>query len=179
MGAILVAMPKHDDSGRISEIIKRSDVWEDVHICDTGSEVLRRIEDMDISLVVCTRRLRDMGYEELYNYLPASVNMLLLTKNTETDLFSSNILILQMPFRTADFINSIRMQLPASYRRRKAKPAARSDGDKLTIDEAKKLLMDRNNMSEPEAYRYLQKNSMDMGRTLAETAHMILSLGRD
>jgi response regulator NasT len=37
--------------------------------------------------------------------------------------------------------------------------------------------MERNNMTEPEAYRYLQKNSMDMGRTLLETAYMILSLG--
>lgn len=177
MGAILVAMPKHDDSCRIAEIVRRSEIWEDTHICDTGSEVLRKIEDMDISLVICTRRLRDMGYEELYNYLPASINMLLLTKNTDTDLFSSNIIVLQLPFKTADFINSIRMQLPMTYRRHKPRGAVRSDGDRHTIDEAKKLLMDRNNMTEPEAYRYLQKNSMDMGRTLAETAHMILTLG--
>ena len=178
MGAILVAMPKHDDSGRIADIIKRSDIWEDIHVCDTGSEILRRIEDMDISLVICTRILRDMGYEELYNYLPSNVNMLLLTKNIETDLFSSNIIVLQMPFKTADFVNSIRMQLPVTYRRSTRKSSARSDGDKLTIDEAKRLLMERNNMTEPEAYRYLQKNSMDMGRTLTETAHMILSLAQ-
>ena len=61
MGAIIVAMPKHDDSDRIADIIKHSDIWEEVFICDTGSEVLRKIEDMDISLVVCTRKLRDMG----------------------------------------------------------------------------------------------------------------------
>ena len=178
MGAILVVMPKHGDSGRISQIIRESDIWEEVFICDTGSEVLRKIEDMDISLVICTRKLRDMGYEELYNYLPASMNMLLLTKDVRTDLFSSNIIILQMPFRTGDFVNSVRMLLPPGYRRSSKKPSARSDGDKLTIDEAKRLLMDRNNMTEPEAYRYLQKNSMDMGRTMTETAHMILSFGK-
>ena len=61
MGAILVAMPRHEDSSRICDIIRQSDIWEDVFVCDTGSEVLRRIEDMDISLVVCTRRLSDMG----------------------------------------------------------------------------------------------------------------------
>jgi len=180
MGAILVAMPKHEDSGRIAHIIKESDIWEEIFICDTGSEVLRRVEDMDISVVLCTRRLRDMGYEELYNYLPASMNMLLLTKDVRTDIFSSNIIILQMPFKTGDLLSSLRMILPAGYRRRRPdKPPARSDGDKLTIDEAKKLLMERNSMSEPEAYRYLQKNSMDMGRTLLETAHMILSLNKE
>ena len=177
MGAILVAMPKHDDSGRIADIIKRSDIYEDIFVCETGSEILRKVEDMDISLVVCTRKMRDMGYEELYNYLPSAVSMLLLTKDVRIDLFSSNIIVLQMPFKTADFINSIRMLLPTGYKRSSRKPAERSEGDKLTIDKAKMLLMERNNMTEPEAYRYLQKNSMDMGRTLAETAHMILSLG--
>ncbi len=176
MGAILVAMPKHDDSERIARMIRGSDIWEDVFICDTGSEILRRIEDMDISLVLCTRRMCDMGYEELYEYMPAATNMLLLTKDNRIDLFSSNIVVLQIPFKSADLINSMRMLLPEGYRRRSAK-SARSVGDKITIDKAKMLLMDRNNMTEAEAYRYMQKNSMDMGRTLAETAHMILSLG--
>lgn len=175
MGAILVAMPKHEDSDRIADIIRRSDIWEEVFICDTGSEVLRRIVDMDISLVVCTRKLRDMGYEELYNYMPVSMNMLLLTKDVRTDLFSSNIIIVQIPFKTSDLVSSMRMLMPSGYRRREKKTATRSEGDKLTIDKAKRLLMDRNNMTEPEAYRYLQKNSMDMGRTLSETAQMILS----
>lgn len=176
MGAILVIMPKHEDSGRIAQIIKGSDIWEDVFVCDTGSEVLRRIEDMDISLVVCTRKMHDMGYEELYDYLPSGVNMLLLTKDIRTDLFSSNIIVLQMPFKSADLMSSIRMLLPEGYRRTGRKPVMRSALDKQTIDKAKLLLMDRNNMTEPEAYRYLQKNSMDMGRTLSETAHMILTL---
>ena len=125
MVAILVAMPKHDDSGRIANIIKGSDIWEDVFICDTGSEVLRRIEDMDISLVVCTRRFRDMGYEELYEYIPPGMNMLLLTKDVRMDFFSSNIVVLQMPFKTADLVNSIRMLMPEGYRRSTRKPAAR------------------------------------------------------
>ncbi len=179
MGAIIVAMPKHDDSDRIADIIKHSDIWEDVFICDTGSEVLRKIEDMDISLVVCTRKIRDMGYEELYDYLPQSVNMLMLSKDVNTQLFSSNILILQMPFKQSDLINSIRMLEPEGYRRTVRRPPARSGSDKQTIDAAKLLLMNRNNMTEPEAYRYLQKNSMDMGRTLTETAQMILTLNSE
>ncbi len=179
MGAIIVAMPKHDDSDRIADIIKHSDIWEEVFICDTGSEVLRKIEDMNISLVVCTRKLRDMGYEELYDYLPASVNMLLLSKDVNTELFSSNIIILQMPFKQLDLINSIRMLEPEGYRRIGRRPPPRSGTDKQTIDEAKLLLMNRNNMTEPEAYRYLQKNSMDMGRTLTETARMILALNSE
>ena len=45
------------------------------------------------------------------------------------------------------------------------------------IDEAKAMLMERNGMSEPEAFRYIQKNSMDFGRTMVESAQMILMFG--
>ena len=44
------------------------------------------------------------------------------------------------------------------------------------IAEAKALLMERNNMTEEEAHRYIQKRSMDNGTGLTETAQMILSL---
>ncbi|MBO4375315.1 MAG: ANTAR domain-containing protein [Lachnospiraceae bacterium] len=176
MGAILVTMNKREDSGRIADIIKRSGTGDEVFVCDTGSEVLRKIEDMDVSLLVCTRRLKDMGYEELFNYLPSGVSMLLLTKNTETELFSSNIIVLQIPFRTADLINSISMLLPFVPAGRKKKPAPRPESEKLLIEKAKRLLMERNSMTEPEAYRYLQKNSMDMGRSMTETADMILAM---
>ncbi len=176
MGAIIVAMPKHEDSERITSIIRQSDIYADTLICASGSEILRRIEDMDISLVICTRKLPDMGYEELHNYLPATLSMLLLTKDVQIGLYSSNIIVLQMPFRTSDLVNSARMLLPEQMTGRRKGPPARSALDKQTIDRAKALLMARNNMTEPEAYRYLQKNSMDMGRTLTETAHMIVSM---
>ena len=44
------------------------------------------------------------------------------------------------------------------------------------INEAKALLMDRNNRTESEAHRYIQKCSMDSGTNLVETAQMIISL---
>ena len=45
-----------------------------------------------------------------------------------------------------------------------------------TIRRAKELLMERNNMSEGEAHRYLQKSSMDSGTNMVETAEMVLSI---
>ena len=46
--------------------------------------------------------------------------------------------------------------------------------EKQIIDQAKAVLMERNGMSEPEAFRYLQKTSMDCGRSMVESAQMIL-----
>ena len=63
------------------------------------------------------------------------------------------------------------------YRQRKRKkkePKKRDEKEQKIIDQAKALLMERNGMSEPEAFRYLQKNSMDYSRSMVEAAQMIL-----
>ena len=44
------------------------------------------------------------------------------------------------------------------------------------VDEAKKLLIERNHMTEEEAHRYIQKCSMDSGTNMAEMAQMVLSM---
>lgn len=41
---------------------------------------------------------------------------------------------------------------------------------------AKLVLMERNNMSEEEAHRYIQKSSMDSGTNLIEMAEMIVRM---
>ncbi len=52
----------------------------------------------------------------------------------------------------------------------------RDPKEQETIRRAKELLMERNNMSEGEAHRYLQKSSMDSGTNMVETAEMVLSI---
>ncbi len=49
-------------------------------------------------------------------------------------------------------------------------------GFTMLIKEAKELLMFRNNMTEEEAYRYIQKCSMDSGTNMVETAQMVLTM---
>jgi response regulator NasT len=125
-----------------------------------------------------------MGYEELSTYLPAGVNMLLLTKDAGLEPFSSNIIKLLMPFKSDDLIDTLRMLIPGSFSfGRRAKPPKpkpqRSDEEKKLIEKAKVTLMDRNGMTEPEAFRYIQKTSMDMGRTMIESAQMILMLNSE
>ena len=48
------------------------------------------------------------------------------------------------------------------------------DGKQLLLYPA--VLMEKNNMSENEAHRYVQKSAMDSGRTMVETAESILKI---
>ena len=52
----------------------------------------------------------------------------------------------------------------------------RTEKEKETIRKAKELLMERHNMTEPEAHHYLQKCSMDSGTGIVEAAEMVISL---
>ena len=46
--------------------------------------------------------------------------------------------------------------------------------DRKYVDRAKGLIMERRNMTEKEAFSYIRKLSMDKGKTLAETAKILL-----
>ena len=63
-------------------------------------------------------------------------------------------------------------------RRAKTKPKVRRPEEEKQIREAKEVLMARNNMTEQEAYRYLQKCSMDSSTNMVETAQMVLTMMR-
>ena len=52
----------------------------------------------------------------------------------------------------------------------------RTEEEQSVIDEAKSVLMEKNNMSESEAHRYIQKSAMDSGRTMVETAISVLKI---
>ena len=84
-----------------------------------------------------------------------------------------------MPIRIYELVNTVEMllyQLERRLKREKKKPKARSQRDQNYITNAKLLLMDRNHLTEEEAYRYIQKCSMDSATSMVETAQMILTL---
>ena len=89
------------------------------------------------------------------------------------------MLCLAMPLKLNDLVNTVGMMTDDIARRRKKKeqlPQKRSAQEELLVKEAKEVLMDRNNMSEEEAHRYLQKSSMESGTSLVETAQMVLMM---
>lgn len=182
MGSVLIAMPKAEDAGRIASTIKNQGMLYDVNICSTGAEVLRIANDRDYGVVICTKALRDTRYTELADMLPNYFGMIVLTSDMSLEITTASMVKLIMPFKTIDLLNTIEMVTQGYYRslrKKKKAPPKRSEEEQKLIDKAKALLMERNGMEEPEAFRYIQKNSMDSGRSLVESAQMILVLLRE
>ena len=69
--------------------------------------------------------------------------------------------------------------LERRIKKEKKKPKPRSEKEQNYISNAKRLLMEKNQMTEEEAYRHIQKCSMDSGTNMVETAQMLLMLMYD
>ena len=179
MGSVLVAMPRAEDANRIAGIVRNSGMLLDVNICDTGADVLRVANDRDYGVIICGKQLRDMGYSELIGMLPEYFGSIVLTKDQSLEVVSDNMVKLIIPFRANDLNNTISMITDGFYRRLKKKrvvPPKRNVESQKIVDQAKHMLMERNGLTEEEAFRYIQKNGMDFGRKMVESAQMILSL---
>ena len=172
MTNIIVAFSKPEDGKNIKGILVRNG-FQVVAVCTSGSLALSAAEGVGSGIV-------DMMYDELRQYLPAAFDMLLISSPSRLEgQAPGNVICLPMPLKVHDLISTLEMMVQAQVRiRRKMKnrPRERSSEERRLIDEAKALLMERNNMTESEAHRYIQKCSMDSGTNLVETAQMVISL---
>ena len=176
---IIVAFPKMENGKSIKSIKKKKGF--SVHaVCSTGAQVLQHADLLGDGIVICAGRLPDMMYMQLREYLPRCFQMLVLAPaNAWQEETAERVVCLTMPLKVHELLSTVEMMYCAQNQRRKKKsshPKARSEKEKLTIHKAKEILMARNNMTEQEAHRYIQKCSMESGTSLTETAQMIISM---
>ena len=69
------------------------------------------------------------------------------------------------------------MLIQMSHRLERFVRPRRTQEEKALIDQAKAVLMDRHGMTEEQAHRFLQKQSMDSGAKLLDTARLVLGEG--
>lgn len=178
---IIVALPKIEDARGIRSVLVKNGVPVTA-VCSTGAQALTLLRDLNDGIVICGYKMVDMLYLELHDCLPRGFDMLLLASQAVLDdCLDNDIMCLAMPLKVRDLINTVDLMCQTITRRRrkeKAKPRGRRPEEETYIRQAKEVLMARNNMTEQEAYRYLQKCSMDSSTNMAETAQMVLTMMR-
>ena len=177
MGGIIVALPKTEDAKSICEILRRRGM-EVSAVCNTGSSILQEASRFDYCVVICTKRFPDMHYTEINGYLPENCKMLLLAPANVLAMCKSEIRTLALPFRPSE-LTCIVEEILATQRKqikKNAVPKKRSIEEQKHINDAKTLLMKHKDMTEQEAFRYIQKCSMDSGTNMSEMAQMIISV---
>lgn len=182
MASLIVVFPKIEDGKNIRNLLVRNG-YSVVAVCTSGAQVLNYIDNLNSAIIVCGYKFTDMIYSDLHEYLPPNFEMLLVaSQHVLSESTNQDIVCLSMPIKANDLINTIEMMVQTQARKRKKqklKPKERNEEEKELIKQAKNLLMERNNLSEEEAHRYIQKCSMDSATNMVETAQMVLSLMRD
>jgi hypothetical protein len=177
--SIIVGFPKMQDSIAIKNLLACNGYLVSGS-CNIGSQIISLANDLDEGIVVCGYQFSDMHFSELNNYLPKGFEMLLVASPQKLEYCQGyNIVCLQMPIKTHDLLDTLQMMTCRFQRRKKAernKSKLRGGQEKAIIMRAKELLMDRNNMTEEEAHRYLQKKSMDSGTNLTELSEMVIRM---
>lgn len=181
MTNIIVVLPKVEDAKGIKNVLVRSG-FQVTGICNTGAQAISQADGLHDGIIICSYKLVDMMYDQLYECLPAGFEMLLMaSQSVLNDCYGNDIVCLSMPLKVNDLIGTVNMMTDNILRRRRRRhqqPKTRSVEEENAIREAKEILMARNHMNEEEAHRYLQKCSMDSGTNLVETAQMVLSMMR-
>ena len=143
------------------------------------SSALSNASELGSGVLICGHRLPDMNYLDLSECLPRDFEILLLASARVICEVPSSILSVEMPIKAGDLVNTVSMILMQQERKRrkeKKKPKLRSEKEQNYISNAKMMLMQRNHLNEEDAYRYIQKSSMDSGTNMVETAQMLLML---
>ncbi|MCI8810569.1 MAG: response regulator [Oscillibacter sp.] len=143
--------------------------------CTSGGEAIRAARNIENSIIICGFRLPDMTANELAADLRGRAAVLVVSSAANVDLCEGeNLYKLATPAPRAEFFAILDL-LGRSKETLRRRPPPRRDGEECRlIEKAKKLLMDVNRMTEAEAHRFLQKQSMDTGLKLTETAQTVI-----
>lgn len=178
---IIVALPKLEEAKTIKNILVRNG-FRVTGVCTNGAQTISQADGLHDGIVICGYKLDDMLYSELQECLPPGFELLLLaSQRLLSECDREGIIRLALPLKLHDLINTVQMMAEGIERRkrkRSGQPKKRSQEETELIKSAKVMLMDRNQMTEDEAHKYLLKCSMDSGTGLAETAQMVLMMLR-
>ena len=174
MENIIVGFSEWNNGIAVKDMLVKSGFVE-TEICTSGDEILR----------AANRVAGGMVYTEIYELLPDGFGMLVLLSGSQAGLIDSqDVFSLVLPVNKADLLHTINMILEIG---RKHELSAKAPGrgqairktekradEKLIIEKAKLLLMNKFNITEEAAHRFIQKSSMNKCIKMVETAEIIL-----
>lgn len=167
MKNIIVIHPKKEMALAIRSIIEKGG-FHVSHICALGASALKISSSKQSGIIVCPFVMKDMSATELALRLPQNFDVIALSTNG-SEQYMGNLITLPLPINYNEFISTISV-LNSSV----SSFTKRSEDEKDYISKAKEVLFTVKGMSEVEAHKYLQNQSMKNGKSIAKVAMDIL-----
>lgn len=174
MRQVVVAFERRGNCERLREIIENGGEFSCI-VCHSADQVRRAVRKQRLDLVVCGFKLKEESCESLFYDLPQWCPMLMVAPQAQLDLCETEgIFKLPAPIRRSELLASVRLLAQMHCIGRERDPVHRSQEEQALVEQAKTVLEDRCGMTEEQAHRFLQKQSMDNGVRLADTARQVL-----
>ena len=77
MTNIIVVLPKAQDAMGIKNILVRNG-FQVTGVCTTGAQAISQADGLNDGIIICSFKLADMVYSELYDCMPHGFEMLLI-----------------------------------------------------------------------------------------------------
>ena len=176
MERLVIAAPENV-AARLTGILSAAGIAPSC-VCHAGAQALESV-GQDGALLLTTYRLPDMPGEELARRLGEAGEVLMIVpQDYAGDGDAENVMTLRNPVSQDALVQAIRALAHCLGRmeklRLRAEKLERALEDRKIIDRAKGRLMDTLHLSESEAHYWIQKQSMDSGRRIADVAREIL-----
>jgi len=144
-------------------------------ICSNGFELKKQLEYYNNGIIICGYKLNDTNITEIITEIPENFNIVLIGTMTQLEMCENErVFKLAVPLSKQDFIYSIIML--ANTNSEKITHNIRNEDENKIIQSAKEILINRYNMTEEQAHRYMQKKSMNSGKKIVEIAKFIINI---
>lgn len=168
MRNIIIAYPVKETAQKLRLLIESEGFYVS-HICALGSSVLSIAQEMREGVIVCASILSDMSAGNLAEHLPPDFDVVALSRDG-TQEYMGNLISLPLPVNRAEFIDTI-----AVLANSRSSFTRRSSDDSEIIHNAKLIIMNNMNLTEAQAHKHLQNESMKTGKKLVELAKEIVN----
>ncbi len=140
-------------------------------VCASEGELRRALNDGEDGLLILAGQMQDCGVDELFWDYGERVHFLLIARPPELEKCEeAGVFRLALPTSRQAVLGAVEM-LSQLHGMRLPKRAA---DEKRAVEDAKRLLMQRRGLTEPQAHRALQQYAMDHGLRMADCAARIV-----
>ncbi|MDP4177891.1 MAG: ANTAR domain-containing protein [Bacillota bacterium] len=177
---IIIALNNIETANKIKGLLLQEN-YNVIAICNSGNELIRLAMQYSPDLVLVEYKYKDMSLLDIYETLSDITSFLAIVNEPyksyieeDTDIYCigtkiSNMILtnaISLIFQSKRRIEKLRGQV---------EKLEHSLEDRKLIEKAKGKLMQTSGITENEAYRYMQKISMDSGKRMKDIAILILN----
>ena len=152
-------------------------------IIPSGAEARRRMLESDFELIVVNAPLPDEFGHELCSSAVEKTDKAAAAEQLLAPMSEQGVLLLSKPFSNTLFLQAIHLAAASNHRLQLLRQENARMQEKITqvrlVSHAKCCLVEREQMSEDAAHRYIEKRAMDTRRSRAEIAQEILDSYED